>query len=89
MAKMLEIKNLHAAIDGKEILKGIDLTIEDDGVGIPEDLRGNGGLGLQIMSYRAKMIGGALSVQSSLSVGTIVKCFFPIADRFIEEPSAS
>lgn len=25
--KMLEIKNLHATIDGKEILKGIDLTV--------------------------------------------------------------
>ena len=24
---MLEIKNLHAGVDGKEILKGIDLTI--------------------------------------------------------------
>ena len=25
---LLEVKNLHAGIDGKEILKGIDLTIE-------------------------------------------------------------
>ena len=24
---MLEIKNLHAAIDGKEILRGLDLTV--------------------------------------------------------------
>ncbi len=27
MEKLLEIKNLHAQIDGKEILKGIDLTV--------------------------------------------------------------
>lgn len=27
MEKLLEIKNLHAVIDGKEILKGIDLTV--------------------------------------------------------------
>ena len=27
MDKLLEIKNLHAGIEGKEILKGIDLTI--------------------------------------------------------------
>ena len=26
---MLEIKNLHAQVEGKEILKGIDLTIRD------------------------------------------------------------
>ena len=25
---LLEIKNLHASIDGKEILKGIDLTVK-------------------------------------------------------------
>jgi PAS domain S-box-containing protein len=54
--------------------KGIDLSIEDDGVGIPEDLRGNGGLGLQIMSYRAKMIGGILLVEPGAECGTIVTC---------------
>ena len=26
---MLEIKNLHASVNGKEILKGVDLTIRD------------------------------------------------------------
>ena len=31
---MLEIKNLHATVDGKEILKGLDLTIEPDEVHI-------------------------------------------------------
>ncbi len=25
---LLEIKNLHASVEGKEILKGIDLTVE-------------------------------------------------------------
>ena len=29
MNKLLEIKNLHASIDGKEILKGINLTINE------------------------------------------------------------
>ena len=28
MDNLLEIKNLHATIDGKEILKGIDLTVK-------------------------------------------------------------
>ena len=28
MENLLEIKNLHATIDGKEILKGIDLTVK-------------------------------------------------------------
>ena len=28
MENLIEIKNLHASIDGKEILKGIDLTVK-------------------------------------------------------------
>ena len=32
---MLEIKDLHASINGKEILKGIDLTIRDGDFIIP------------------------------------------------------
>ena len=28
MASVLEIKNLHVEIDGKEILKGVDLTLK-------------------------------------------------------------
>ena len=28
MTAMLEIENLHVSIDGKEILRGIDLTLE-------------------------------------------------------------
>jgi signal transduction histidine kinase len=40
------------------------------------------------MSYRAKMIGGSLSVQSSLNGGTMVRCLFPIDDRLAEAQNA-
>jgi two-component system CheB/CheR fusion protein len=56
------------------------LTIRDDGCGFDVVPRSESGLGMRIMSYRAKMIGGSLSVQSSVS-GTVVRCSFPIADR--------
>jgi PAS domain S-box-containing protein len=64
------------------------LTIRDDGRGFDVVPRSESGLGLRIMSYRAKMIGGSLSVQSSLS-GTVVRCSFPIADRPSEIPHAN
>jgi len=50
------------------------LTIDDDGVGLalPPD-RGKG-MGLHIMSYRARMIGASLSVEARTGGGTVVNC---------------
>ena len=56
------------------------LTVRDDGCGFDSTPKSESGLGMRIMSYRAKMIGGSLSVQSSLSGGTVVRCSFPIAE---------
>lgn len=53
------------------------LTIEDDGVGIPARGRHGGGLGLRIMDYRARTIGGTLTIEPGAGRGTVVTCAFP------------
>lgn len=53
------------------------LTVEDDGVGLGERAGDGGdGRGLQIMPYRARMIGGSLEVSSRPGKGVLVTCRF-------------
>jgi len=55
------------------------LSIADDGVGVAEPrpcAPAAPGMGLSIMSYRAKMIGGALEIRPGPQGGTTVRCTF-------------
>jgi signal transduction histidine kinase len=52
----------------------LTLNVSDDGVGIPKDFKINGGLGLQIMDYRSKIIGANLNIQPGRQSGTTVTC---------------
>ena len=55
----------------------VELTIEDDGVGLPDDWRKNRGLGTRIMAHRASMMGGTVSIEPNPTGGTFVKCSVP------------
>jgi len=58
-----------------ESLNGtLAVTVEDDGIGIAEHARQNGGMGLRIMQYRAGVIDAALDVHSTDAGGTAVVC---------------
>src|SRR6185437_1472149 len=48
MSKVLSIENLHVAIDGKEILKGVNLTVRQGEV---RALMGPNGAGKSTLSY--------------------------------------
>ncbi len=52
--------------------RAVTLTIHDNGSGIGS--RGNAGLGLHIMDYRARLIGGQLTVSSRPPEGTTIAC---------------
>jgi PAS domain S-box-containing protein len=54
------------------------LDVADDGIGIPQDRSNTQGMGLQIMSYRAGMIGGRLEVRPNKDRGTVICCMFPM-----------
>jgi signal transduction histidine kinase len=55
------------------------LTIMDDGIGLPEELHGNPGLGLRVMAGRAGMIGGSFLAKNRSEGGTIVICRLPLS----------
>jgi len=59
----------------------VKLTVEDDGVGLPETTVPGGGLGTRIMAHRASMIGGSFSVEPAPTGGTIVTCSLPKVSR--------
>lgn len=61
------------------VREGAQLTIEDDGVGLPEDWQSGRGLGTRIMGHRARMIGGRLCIEPNPTGGTFVTCAFPLA----------
>ena len=54
------------------------LTIRDDGCGIGDAAPGSKGMGLHLMNYRARMIGGSLEIHRVATGGTRVTCWFPL-----------
>jgi two-component system sensor kinase FixL len=68
-----QAKHLVIALSGNG--DAVELTITDDGVGFPKKPNA-GGMGLQIMKYRASVIGGTLDVQRANPRGTRVTCSF-------------
>ena len=63
----------------------LQLTVRDDGVGIPEDLRKEPrknvyGVGLSSMQHRAHLIGGSLHIGAEEAWPTVVTCRLPLTE---------
>jgi two-component system, LuxR family, sensor kinase FixL len=75
------LKHGHAhSIEIRLLTRGprIELTIQDDGCGLPvETLSSSSGMGLHIMDYRARSIGGNLVFGPVPSGGTLISCCVP------------
>lgn len=63
-------------IEMNPINRMIELKIIDNGSGIPYDLSKDSGVGLEIMKYRARAIGGFLDVVNLPEGGVMVRCVF-------------
>jgi signal transduction histidine kinase len=57
----------------------LDLSITDDGIGLPIQVPDCNGLGFKTMAYRADLMNGSFSVQSrDGAAGAIVACSIPL-----------
>jgi signal transduction histidine kinase len=55
------------------------LSIQDDGRGVSHTLaQPQGGMGLSVMKYRSRLIGGNLEIDEPKMGGTIIRCAFPL-----------
>ncbi|MFY9949607.1 MAG: PAS domain S-box protein [Candidatus Sulfotelmatobacter sp.] len=76
-----EAKNIEISLSAR---KGYGtLTIENDGSSLPENAMNQSGMGMQIMNYRARMIGGSLTVQPGGMFGVTITCEFPLPEAHL------
>lgn len=68
-------KAAHISIELAAPRGRIQLVVSDDGVGIDEHSASSTGMGLQIMRYRANLIGADLAIASEPGNGTQIKVF--------------
>jgi two-component system sensor kinase FixL len=59
------------SVDGSGLL-----SIRDNGVGLSEDYRDHNGIGLHTLGYRARAIGGSVTLARRPHGGTVVACAF-------------
>ena len=59
-----------------ETMDGATLTVRDNGRGLPPKFVEDGGLGLHMMRYRARIIGGSVELRRNTGRGVTVSCTF-------------
>ena len=64
----------------------VRLDVVDDGIGLPQVLASNTGMGLKIMQLRANLIGARLTISPGEHSGTVVtvECQQPLERRLVK-----
>jgi len=79
-------QNIHITLAGNVALTR--LSVRDDGIGLSKTIHSKNGMGLSIMNYRAKVVGGRLIIHEPTEGGTIVSCLVPPVTEEIHERAA-
>lgn len=69
-------KRIRLKLDKRE--RRIELSVEDNGRGLPRKTGKKAGMGLQVMHHRARLIGGHLTLHSIVGNGVRVVCSLPL-----------
>ena len=82
-AEAVRNARVHAAAQHIEVVLNcaalqLELTVSDDGCGLSTGAEGHAGLGMRLMSYRARVIGATCSVESARAGGTRVQISLPL-----------
>lgn len=59
----------------------VQISLEDNGCGFPESATRPEGIGMHVMHYRARMLGGALRFKNLATGGAATQLSYPIATR--------
>ncbi len=65
-------RSIEVELKGEE--DSVVLRVRDDGIGMPSERPLDGGIGLRIMHYRARLIGAVLEIGPGEGCGTVVTC---------------
>ncbi len=65
------------------------LQVRDDGSGFETTALDDAGMGIRIMNYRARIIGGTLDLSSTLGTGTTVTCTLPRTASTSDAPAST
>jgi signal transduction histidine kinase len=67
----------HIRIELERAAGQIRLCIADDGRGLPGELAPEDGMGLRVMDFRARLLGGGVKVESGAERGVCITCICP------------
>ena len=72
--KATECSSFHFVEDGQ----ATTLRIADNGAGISTNRNESDGMGLGLMHYRARLVGGELNIEEPQTGGTVISCGIPL-----------